>query len=237
MKECPSLPGKARRRQPQSGLLITMLLVTLAMGPLVKHQAPAMLRLHETDDPLIPATPPVTRHDVYDLKVRLVQLGFYSGPLDEVYDAETVKAVKAFQESYWLEPTGIVGQTTWKALSVGVSRPSTAASKPLPEGEIYLEVDTEVAELRVWVGGSVWKTYPVAVGKWATLTPVGEWKIMDKGYESGGAFGTRWMALDVPWEGTGFMEPTGPGQLALMQAWVVCGCSMRTLKNCTNLFP
>ena len=199
MKECPSLPGKARRRQPQSGLLITMLLVTLAMGPLVKHQAPAMLRLHETDDPLIPATPPVTRHDVYDLKVRLVQLGFYSGPLDEVYDAETVKAVKAFQESYWLEPTGIVGQTTWKALSVGVSRPSTAASKPLPEGEIYLEVDTEVAELRVWVGGSVWKTYPVAVGKWATLTPVGEWKIMDKGYESGGAFGTRWMALDVPW--------------------------------------
>jgi len=204
------LPGKARRRQPQSGLLITMLLVTLAMGPLVKHQAPAMLRLHETDDPLIPATPPVTRHDVYDLKVRLVQLGFYSGPLDEVYDAETVKAVKAFQESYWLEPTGIVGQTTWKALSVGVSRPSTAASKPLPEGEIYLEVDTEVAELRVWVGGSVWKTYPVAVGKWATLTPVGEWKIMDKGYESGGAFGTRWMALDVPWGGYGIHGTNRP---------------------------
>jgi L,D-transpeptidase ErfK/SrfK len=210
VKECPSLPGKARRRQPQSGLLITMLLVTLAMGPLVKHQAPAMLRLHETDDPLIPATPPVTRHDVYDLKVRLVQLGFYSGPLDEVYDAETVKAVKAFQESYWLEPTGIVGQTTWKALSVGVSRPSTAASKPLPEGEIYLEVDTEVAELRVWVGGSVWKTYPVAVGKWATLTPVGEWKIMDKGYESGGAFGTRWMALDVPWGGYGIHGTNRP---------------------------
>ncbi|HHT85739.1 MAG: L,D-transpeptidase family protein [Bacillota bacterium] len=204
------MPGKARRRQPQSGLLITMLLVTLAMGPLVKHQAPAMLRLHETDDPLIPATPPVTRHDVYDLKVRLVQLGFYSGPLDEVYDAETVKAVKAFQESYWLEPTGIVGQTTWKALSVGVSRPSTAASKPLPEGEIYLEVDTEVAELRVWVGGSVWKTYPVAVGKWATLTPVGEWKIMDKGYESGGAFGTRWMALDVPWGGYGIHGTNRP---------------------------
>ncbi len=204
------LPGKARLRRSQSGLLLAVLVIALAVGPSVKHQVPAALKFHETDDPLLPATPPVTRHDVYDLKVRLEQLGFYSGPLDEVYDAETVNVVKAFQKSYWLEPTGIVDQTTWKALAVGVSRPSHASSKPLPEGEIYLEVDTEVAELRVWVGDTLWKTYPVAVGKWATLTPVGEWKIVDKGYESGGAFGTRWMALDVPWGGYGIHGTNRP---------------------------
>jgi len=210
VKEWPCLPSKPRLRRSHSGLLIVMSVIILAVGPTVKHQAPAMLRVHETDEPLLPTTPPVIRHDVYDLKVRLSQLGLYEGPLDEVYDSETVKAVKAFQESYWLHPTGIVDRSTWRALSVGVVRPDSPAAKPLPEGEIYLEVDTEVAELRVYAGGTLWKTYPVAVGKWATLTPVGEWKIVDKGYESGGAFGTRWMALDVPWGGYGIHGTNRP---------------------------
>ena len=56
----------------------------------------------------------------------------------------------------------------------------------------------------------VWKAYPVAVGKWATLTPVGEWKIIEKGFETGGAFGTRWMALDVPWGGYGIHGTNRP---------------------------
>jgi len=211
VKECPTLPGKAQSRLPQSGFLLMILVIALAVGPTVKHQVPAALSVHETDEPLLPSDPPVIRHDVYDLKVRLTQLGFYSGPLDETYDVEAVKAVRAFQESYWLEPNGIVDQTTWKALAVGVSRPAHTSSKPLPEeGELYLEVDTELAELRVWVGDTLWKTYPVAVGKWSTLTPVGEWKIVDKGYESGGAFGTRWMALDVPWGGYGIHGTNRP---------------------------
>ncbi|WP_084115296.1 L,D-transpeptidase family protein [Clostridium acidisoli] len=42
------------------------------------------------------------------------------------------------------------------------------------------------------------KSYPVASGKKSTPSPIGTWKIIDKGAWSNG-FGTRWMGLNVPW--------------------------------------
>ncbi|HHY11272.1 MAG TPA: L,D-transpeptidase family protein [Firmicutes bacterium] len=227
------MPGNKHLSRPLSGFLFVSLALLLVFGLGMKDQVPSALRFHETDEPLIPATPPVKRHDVYDLKVRLTELGFYTGPVDETYDAETVKGVKAFQKSYWLDPTGVVGQTTWKALSVGVSRPSHVGSKELPDGEIHLEVDTEKAELKVLAGDTVWKTYPVAVGKWATLTPVGEWKIVDKGFESGGAFGTRWMALDVPWGGYGIHGTNRPWSIG---SYASLGCVRMFNEDIEELF-
>ena len=198
-----------------------------------KDRIPLALRAHETDDPLIPETPPPIRHDVYDLKVRLADLGFYSGPIDETYDAETVNAVKAFQRSYWLEPTGVVDSATWKALSIGVLRPAHVELEEPPEGELCIEVDTETAELKVYVDGILWKTYPVAVGKWATLTPVGEWKIIDKGFESGGAFGTRWMALDIPWGGYGIHGTNRPWSIG---SYASLGCVRMFNEDIEELF-
>lgn len=42
------------------------------------------------------------------------------------------------------------------------------------------------------------KTYAVAGGKVSTPSPVGTWKITNKGEWTKG-FGTRWMGLNVPW--------------------------------------
>lgn len=42
------------------------------------------------------------------------------------------------------------------------------------------------------------KTYVITPGKPSTPSPIGTWTIISKGMWSGG-FGTRWMALDVPW--------------------------------------
>lgn len=42
------------------------------------------------------------------------------------------------------------------------------------------------------------KTYIITPGKPSTPSPVGIWTIVDKEMWSGG-FGTRWMALNVPW--------------------------------------
>lgn len=42
------------------------------------------------------------------------------------------------------------------------------------------------------------KSYPIASGKNGTPSPIGTWKIIDKGTWSN-AFGTRWMGLNVPW--------------------------------------
>ncbi len=189
---------------------VLLLIMLLIFGTGMKTEVPAALKPHETDEPLLPTSPPLKRHDVYDLKLRLRELGFYAGPLDEIYDAETVKSVKSFQKNYFLEPTGVVNRVTWKALAAGIEKPYHSVPKQLPEGEVRLEINTENAELTVWVNDTAWKTYPVAVGKWSTLTPVGEWKIIDKGFESGGAFGTRWMSLDIPWGGYGIHGTNRP---------------------------
>jgi len=205
----------------------------IAAGPGLLSRAPDYLRVHETDEPLVPKTPPVKRPDVYELKIRLKELGFYSGPVDEVYDKVVVEAVKEFQKSYWLDPTGVVDQTTWRALGHGVSKPLTQVSGPIPEGTIHLEVDTEKAELTVFFDGKPWKTYPVAVGRWATLTPVGEWKIVEKGYEQGGAFGTRWMALDVPWGGYGIHGTNRPWSIG---SYASLGCVRMFNEDVEELF-
>lgn len=216
-----------------SGFLLLLLVVLLFFALGMKTHVPSALQYHETDEPLVPRSPPQRRHDVHELKTRLTQLGFYAGTIDETYDAETAEAVKKFQESYWLAPTGVVDHTTWKALAFGVLRPSRPASKELPEGEVHLEVDTETAQLTVWVEDTLWKTYPVAVGKWATLTPVGEWKIVDKGFETGGAFGTRWMALDVPWGGYGIHGTNRPWSIG---TYASLGCVRMFNEDIEELF-
>lgn len=176
----------------------------------VSDRVPEYLSIHETDEPLVPAVPPVKRPDVYELKERLLALGFYSGPLDEKYDAGSVSAVKEFQKSFWLEPTGVVDKATWRALGHGVPRVMSIVQGPPPEGDVHIEVDTDALELTIFVDSKPWKTYPVAGGKWSSLTPVGEWRIVEKGYEQGGAFGSRWMGLNVPWGGYGIHGTNRP---------------------------
>ncbi len=164
---------------------------------------PATVALDEPEEPLVPRDVPERRHDVYDLKVRLKELGFYAGPLDDVYDSTAVEAVRRFQQSYWLDATGTVDYTTWRALGHGVERPDRPAAGPPPEGTVSIEIDTEKLTLVLLVDGNPWRKYPIAAGKWETMTPVGEWRIVDKGVRIGGPFGSRWMALDVPWGGYG----------------------------------
>lgn len=43
------------------------------------------------------------------------------------------------------------------------------------------------------------KSYPVACGKATTPSPIGTWRIVGKASNWGKGFGSRWMALNVPW--------------------------------------
>lgn len=196
----------SRRKIILAAILVSALVLAFclptgsALSPTSATYIPPGFLQHETDEPLLPANPPVRRHDVYELKIRLQQLGYYKGKMDDAYDTPTIDAVKRFQKDNWLEPNGIVDVHTWNALAEGVPRKEALVSGlTTAKGEIELIVDTERAALMVIVDGQLWKTYPVAVGKWITPTPYGEWRIVDKGYSPGGALGTRWMALDVPW--------------------------------------
>jgi L,D-transpeptidase ErfK/SrfK len=202
-------------------LLLVIALLPLFAGATEPPKNPEFVMKDEPTEPLVPSDIPVRRNDVYDLKVRLQQLGLYKGPIDDVYDETAVSAVKEFQKSYWLTPNGVVEKATWRALGHGVPRPVAQAELPPPEGEMELVVDTETLTLTVLVNGAVWKTYPVAAGKWTDLTPVGEWRIIDKGYKVGGPFGSRWMALNVPWGNYGIHGTDRPWSIG---SYASAGC-------------
>lgn len=194
-------------------LALVVALVPTFAGPASLTAAgavPAMVAEDEPVEALVPKETPERRHDVYDLKARLKELGFYAGPLDDSYDSPAVLAVRRFQRSYWLEPTGTVDSATWRALGHGVVRPSRPASGPLPKGTLRLEINTEKLTLTLLFDDKEWRVYPIAAGKWETMTPVGEWRIVDKGVRVGGPFGSRWMALDVPWGSYGIHGTSMP---------------------------
>lgn len=216
---CPVARYRAFKVALVISLVFSILAIPGASG--LPRKVPDYLAVHETDEPLIPSKPPMVRHDVLELKIRLRDLNLYSGPIDEVYDPLCVSSVKEFQRRNWLDPTGVVDRNTWKALAAGIKAPPVQARAPFREGEISLYIDTERLELTVLIDGQPWKTYPVAVGRWNSMTPVGEWKVVDKGYETGGAYGTRWMALDVPWGGYGIHGTNRPWSIG---SYASLGC-------------
>lgn len=67
------------------------------------------------------ATLPILRYGmqgpvVVQLQKRLKALGFFPGLVDGIFGNDTQTAVKAAQQSFTLQPDGIVGPDTWKAL-------------------------------------------------------------------------------------------------------------------------
>lgn len=211
--------------------LFLIIVVLTCIG--ARNNVPDYLQTHENNEPLVPSKPPIQRPDVCELKARLQMLGFYKGPLDEIYDDAAIEGVKAFQRSYWLEPSGVVDIITWKALSFGVERPIHPVSEQPPQGTISIHIDTEQAKLTVLIDGNPWKYYVVAVGKWTSMTPVGEWKIIEMGYDTGGAFGTRWMGLDVPWGGYGIHGTNRPWSIG---TYASLGCVRMFNEDIEELF-
>lgn len=63
---------------------------------------------------------------------------------------------------------------------------------------ILIDVDTKLLYLIDIDTNEVLKEYVVATGKPNTPTPLGTFKIVEKG-RWGGGFGSRWLGLDVPW--------------------------------------
>ncbi len=153
----------------------------------------------EEDRILTLQNPPMEGEDILLLQERLKELGYYQGELTGSYDVEVARAVAFFQAEYFLEPDGVAGVETWDALGEGVFPTSSQESREPPEGEISIVVNSDRRNLTLYVDGKSYKTYPVAIGKPSTKSPVGEWAIISKSRDWGGGFGTRWLGLNVPW--------------------------------------
>lgn len=61
-----------------------------------------------------------------------------------------------------------------------------------------ININTSGRTLTLYKNGEWYKSYPIAVGKPATPTPKGTFKIVNKGLNPGGPFGARWMGLSKP---------------------------------------
>jgi len=152
--------------------------------------------------------PPMTGPDVEYVQQRLSELGFYDGEIDGVYDLETEGAVRAFQEDFGILVDGIVGPDTYNAIGLG---PEDEIEVPTEGYSIY--IDTINFTLTLNQNGNIVRSYPVAVGAPSTPTPLGDWRIIQKTMNPGGAFGTRWMKINVPWGGYGIHGTDNPSSI------------------------
>ena len=73
-------------------------------------------------------------------------------------------------------------------------------------------IDLVQCKLQLQEEGKVIKAYPVAVGAKQTPSPVGVYSITNKAHW-GGAFGTRWMQLSVPWGTYGIHGTNRPASI------------------------
>ncbi|SET26985.1 Putative peptidoglycan binding domain-containing protein [Natronincola peptidivorans] len=143
--------------------------------------------------------------DVMHVQERLTSLGFYEDEIDGVYDENLFEAVRSFQADFGLSPDGIVGPDTWNAIGLDPER-----RYPIPPEGYSIEIDLERKILTLKQFTETLETYPVAVGKPSTPTPVGDWQIIQKTTNPGGPFGTRWMRINVPWGGYGIHGTDAP---------------------------
>lgn len=147
--------------------------------------------------------------------------GFPLGEVDNVFGLRTELAVRQFQASVGIPETGIVDAETWRLLFDGLPLPGDAcfpddppnvatAVPPSPadsgadvsprqatQSRQPLSIQIGLAQRRLVLlrGGVEAAHYPVAVGKPATPTPTGSWSVLNKAFNPGGVFGTRWMAF------------------------------------------
>ncbi|MDQ0284984.1 N-acetylmuramoyl-L-alanine amidase [Desulfofundulus luciae] len=101
--------------------LLLLVLVVLATGlVMAAGQSPAQERALYLG---------LSGDDVIRVQQRLLDWGFYDGPVDGFYGSETQQAVVDFQLNNGLVPDGVVGPDTWAALGF----PPAPAAAPPPE--------------------------------------------------------------------------------------------------------
>ncbi|MGE5552876.1 MAG: LysM peptidoglycan-binding domain-containing protein [Betaproteobacteria bacterium] len=143
----------------------------------------------------------------------------YAGlTVDNIFGPATEGAVREFQRRSGLPVTGVVDESTWRRLFLGQPLPAEVVGKDPPQefpaiGGYSIEVNLAARTLTLFRNG-VWQaSFPVAIGKPATPSPVGNFTILNKAWEPGGVFGTRW--LGVTENGIGIHGTDAPASIGL----------------------
>lgn len=93
-----------------------------------------------------------------------------------------------------------------------VGSPVMIHGKKNPDIQYEILIDAEEARLYLLQNNDLVKSYPIAIGKYETPSPIGYFQIVNKA-RWGGGFGTRWMGLNVPWGHYGIHGTNRPGSI------------------------
>lgn len=102
---------------------------------------------------------------------------------------------------------------------------------PSSSKQYKILIDKNNFNLKLLKNNSVISTYPIAIGKPSTPTPIGKFKIINKAYKPGGPFGERWLGLSIP--GYGIHGTNNPASIGKA---VSNGCIRTFNKNIIELY-
>ena len=85
-----------------------------------------------------------------------------------------------------------------------------AAERP---EDTLIVVDADIQRLYLYKNEALVASYPCAVGKWSTPSPLGVWKVNGKAVNWGTGFGTRFISISCPWGKYGIHGTNKPGSI------------------------
>jgi hypothetical protein len=109
-----------------------------------------------------------------------------------------------------------------------------AAAEPRDSELMTIVIDTNRRRLMLFSGRKLVFSWPVAVGKPETPTPVGNWRIKRKAMNWGSGFGTRWLGLTVPWGIYGIHGTNKPYSIGGYESH---GCIRMFNRDVEKLYP
>jgi len=119
--------------------------------------------------PALGASTAPSRADTREAERKLAELGFWTGPIDGVWDEASRQALIAFQKLQRAKPTGRLTRAEYNALSLAA--PPRARE---PEGGLHVEVDLARQVLfLVDADGKVGNVVPISSGSGKTFHEAG----------------------------------------------------------------
>lgn len=97
---------------------------------------------------------------------------------------------------------------------------------------IFIDVNQLTLSLLDSETKEVKKSYPVAIGKKDTPSPIGNWKISSKALMNG-PFGGYWLGLNAPWDTYGIHGTSNPNSIGSMAS---SGCIRMFNNNAQELY-
>ncbi|MFZ5595748.1 MAG: L,D-transpeptidase family protein [Bacillota bacterium] len=104
----------------------------------------------------------------------------------------------------------------------------------IPEAGTNITIFRSSRRLQYSQGDHAVKVYPVAVGKFSTPTPTGNYKVINKIVNPGGMLGTRWMGLDIPGGNYGIHGTNNPSSIG---KFISNGCIRMHNRDVEEIFP